>query len=113
MKIIGQDSLDNRIKAKGYEDTVMAKLCKRIHLPDDLRAATHEERHLVSRYIGENSIEVNPLNNWKRNYGRFNGWTVIHLQPVLCILQARTVEVILRRHKLGNVILFRVWKELP
>lgn len=102
---------EHQAAAQGFSDTRVAKLRKRIHLPADLSAEVHEERHLSTRYSGDNSIEVNPLNNWKRNYTRSTGWTVVYMQPAQAIMQAQTVEVILRRHKvLGNFILFRVWK---
>lgn len=96
---------------RSFEDTAASKLRKRIHLPADLQSQTHEERHILSRYIGADSIEVNPLKNWMDNYGRHNGWSKTYLQPVLAITQAKRVEVIVRRHKLGNFLLFRVWQE--
>lgn len=96
----------------GFADTRVGKLRKRIHLPNELLSEVHEERHRCARYVGANSIEVNPVDCWIANYNHKTGWSVVWMEPRIAILQAASVEVILRRHKkLGNFILFRVWKQ--
>lgn len=91
-------------KPLGFENTRVAKLRKRIHLPPELYAEVHEER-----FIGPSS---DITKTWTIGYNHSSGWSVVFMESRYAILRADQVEVILRRHpKLGNFILFRIWKD--
>lgn len=91
----------NAGKPTSFDDTKVAKLRKRIHLPPELAAEVHEERFIVSS-----------LSNFLESYNHKNGWSWVFMNPRIAIVQAVQKEVILRRHpKLGNFILFRIWKD--
>lgn len=83
-----------------FEKTKIAKLRKRIHLPPELQIETHEERHICYS-----------IGDWIKSYNHTVGWSVIFLDNRHTVIQALQKEVILREHRLGKFILFRVWKE--
>lgn len=102
-------------KPAGFADTRVAKLRKRIHLPADLQAETHEERHVVpicpaTYETPMRQTTAEALNTWMESYNHKSGWSIIWMQARTAVLQAAKVEVILREHRLGKFILFRIWK---
>lgn len=95
----------NQVPASAsFEDSKVAKLRRRIHLPPELYKEVHEERFLGAGW--------HIKSNWLSGYNTKSGWTVCWLTAKYPTLKAAKVEVILRRHPiLGNFILFRIWKE--
>lgn len=97
-------------KPIGFEDTRVAKLRRRIHLPTELYAEVHEERFIGVR--DPMKKEGHAIKAWTDNYTHKTGWSTVFMESRYAILRAEKVEVILRRHpKLGNFILFRIWKD--
>lgn len=105
--ILNAANLLERNKPAGFADTRVAKLRKRIHLPAELQAETHEERHIITK--NHDAPHAN-LGIWTDSYNHKSGWSIIWMQARTAVLQAASVEVILREHRLGKFILFRIWK---
>lgn len=89
-----------------FDKSKASKLSRRIFLPFDLQKEVQEERFIVSTEDRAKPLIAGFLDH----YNRKSGWIQCWLDCKAVVLEANCVEVIKRRHKLGNYILFRVWK---
>lgn len=116
-KVFWENQCGTQVQETTFDRSIVGKLSRRIHLPPDLYAETHEERFLTPEILATlehpmRSTTSEAINIWRKNYNHRTGWGVVWLDSITACKQSRQVEVILRRHpRAGNFILFRTWKD--